>query len=215
MHRLKRFRPSPAMIVAIVALVLSLGGTSYAAIVLPAGSVGTKQLKSNAVVGAKVKTGSLTIGDISPGSLSKTSRVAYTSSEYSVPVNAQTTESAATVSLTVPKAGFVLVQGWVNAYSETYPGEFRVTVRDDATSAESRYNAMYVAANQQMSTGNAAVFPVTAGKRSFSVRVYWDAAGVLGAFGSVSAQFIPYDGAGRATPPALPAASPAQVTPQQ
>jgi len=215
MHRLKRFKPSPAMIVAIVALVLSLGGTSYAAIVLPAGSVGTKQLKSNAVVGSKVKTGSLTIGDISPASLSKISRVAYASSEYSVAVHAQTTESAATVSLTVPKAGFVLVQGWVMGVAETYPGEFRVTVRDDDTSAESRYNAMQVSASQQTTAGNAAVFPVTAGRRSFSVRVYWDSAGILGAFGTVVAQFIPYDGAGRATLPASPAAAPAQVTPQQ
>ena len=45
MDHIKRLRPSPAMIVAIVALVLSLGGTSYAAIVLPANSVGTTQIK--------------------------------------------------------------------------------------------------------------------------------------------------------------------------
>jgi len=54
------------MIVAIFALVLSLGGASYASIVLPAGSVGTTQLKKNAVVGSKVKNGSLTTSDIRP-----------------------------------------------------------------------------------------------------------------------------------------------------
>jgi hypothetical protein len=52
--------PSPAMIVACVALFVALGGTSYAAIVLPANSVGTKQIKKSAVTSAKVKTATLT-----------------------------------------------------------------------------------------------------------------------------------------------------------
>jgi hypothetical protein len=51
--------PSPAMIVACIALAIALGGTSYAAIRLPAGSVGTKQLKRGAVTGVKVKRNAL------------------------------------------------------------------------------------------------------------------------------------------------------------
>ena len=69
MHRILRHRPSPAMIVACVALFISLGGTSYAAITLPAGSVGTSRLKSNAVVGSEVKAGSLALSGISGASL--------------------------------------------------------------------------------------------------------------------------------------------------
>ena len=66
----KRFgRPSPTMVVALMALVLALGGTSYAAIKLPANSVGTKQLKRNAVTSAKVKNGSLAATDFKAGSL--------------------------------------------------------------------------------------------------------------------------------------------------
>lgn len=61
--------PSPAMIVAFVALFVALGGTSYAAIKLPANSVGTQQLKKNAVIGTKVKDGSLTGADLANGSL--------------------------------------------------------------------------------------------------------------------------------------------------
>jgi hypothetical protein len=45
---LKRL-PSPAMIVACMALVVALGGVSYAAGVLPANSVGPKQIKKRAV----------------------------------------------------------------------------------------------------------------------------------------------------------------------
>jgi hypothetical protein len=61
--------PSPAMIVACVALFVALGGTSYAAIVLPANSVGTKQIKKSAVTGVKVKNATLTGAKIKDASL--------------------------------------------------------------------------------------------------------------------------------------------------
>ena len=52
----KTFRaPSPALVISLIALFVALGGTSYAAITrLPANSVGTAQLKNNAVTGAKL-----------------------------------------------------------------------------------------------------------------------------------------------------------------
>jgi hypothetical protein len=56
-------RPSPAMLVALAALFVALGGTSYAALKLPKGSVGTSQLKKNAVTSPKVKPGSLLLSD--------------------------------------------------------------------------------------------------------------------------------------------------------
>lgn len=59
MRLLRRYLPSPAMVVACLALLVALGGTSYAAIRLPANSVGTKQLKRGAVTGVKVKSNSL------------------------------------------------------------------------------------------------------------------------------------------------------------
>ena len=71
--------PSPAMIVACVALVVALGGVSYAATVLPKNSVGTSQvqkkaitaskLHKNAVNGLKVKNGSLMAADFKAGQL--------------------------------------------------------------------------------------------------------------------------------------------------
>ena len=59
-HRLSRYVPSPAMVIACIALTVALAGTSYAAIRLPANSVGTAQLKKGAVTGAKVKKNSIT-----------------------------------------------------------------------------------------------------------------------------------------------------------
>lgn len=60
MRLLRRYLPSPAMVVACLALLVALGGTGYAAIKLPANSVGTKQLKRGAVTGVKVKSNALT-----------------------------------------------------------------------------------------------------------------------------------------------------------
>ena len=91
MRKILRRLPSPAMVVACIALAVALGGTSYAAITLPRNSVGTKQLqknsisafklqsnsvgpaklKINAVTGAKVKSDSLTGEQISETTLAK------------------------------------------------------------------------------------------------------------------------------------------------
>ena len=64
-----KHRPSPALVVASLALAVALGGTGYAAIVLPANSVGTPQLKKDAVTSVKVKNGSLLAVDFKAGQI--------------------------------------------------------------------------------------------------------------------------------------------------
>jgi hypothetical protein len=64
MRPLRFRRPSPALVVACLALLVALSGTGYAAVVaLPRGSVGTIQLKNGAVISLKVKDGSLKLAD--------------------------------------------------------------------------------------------------------------------------------------------------------
>jgi hypothetical protein len=65
-------RPSAAMIVSIIALVVALGGTGYAAVALPRNSVGTKQLKKRAVTSAKLKAGAVNGSKVSDDSLAGT-----------------------------------------------------------------------------------------------------------------------------------------------
>jgi hypothetical protein len=55
--------------VGLLALFIALGGTSYAAVKLPAGSVGGKQLARNAVSSPKVRNGSLLKRDFKAGQL--------------------------------------------------------------------------------------------------------------------------------------------------
>ena len=60
MSRLWKHRPSPAMIVAMLALFVAMGGTGYAVSKLPKGSVGSAQIRNNAVRSKHIKAGSIT-----------------------------------------------------------------------------------------------------------------------------------------------------------
>jgi hypothetical protein len=59
------------MAVALLALFVALGGTGYAVSKLPANSVGSKQLRENAVTSSKVKNHSLKAVDFAAGQLPK------------------------------------------------------------------------------------------------------------------------------------------------
>jgi len=63
-----RFRkPSPALVIAGLALAISLSGVSYAASVLPRNSVGTVQIRNGAIVSSKIKNRSLVALDFKAG----------------------------------------------------------------------------------------------------------------------------------------------------
>jgi hypothetical protein len=80
MRRLRVSRPSPALVVACIALAVALGGTGYATVLqVPRNSIGPAQLKSsavtsrklapNAVTSAKVRNRSLLRADFAIGQL--------------------------------------------------------------------------------------------------------------------------------------------------
>ena len=64
-----RTHVTSAHVIAMLALFVAMGGTGYAALKLPKNSVGSKQIRKNAVTGSKVKNGSLRAGDFAAGSL--------------------------------------------------------------------------------------------------------------------------------------------------
>lgn len=61
--------PSPAMVVALIALFVAMGGTGYAALKLSANSVGTRQLKKGAVTTSKLHRGAVTGSQVASNSL--------------------------------------------------------------------------------------------------------------------------------------------------
>jgi hypothetical protein len=68
MKRIFLRRPSPGTVLGMLALLVALGGTSYA-VTLPRNSVGTAQLRNNAVTSAKVRNGSLLAVDFRRGQI--------------------------------------------------------------------------------------------------------------------------------------------------
>jgi hypothetical protein len=64
-------RPSPAMIVALLALCLAVGGTAFAAVKLGKNAVKTKNIKNGAVTEAKIAGNAVTEGKIAGGAVTE------------------------------------------------------------------------------------------------------------------------------------------------
>lgn len=60
MTKYRPSRPSAGLVVAVVALIMALGGTAYAGVTLGKNTVGTKQLKNGAVTTKKIKNHAVT-----------------------------------------------------------------------------------------------------------------------------------------------------------
>jgi hypothetical protein len=70
MRTIRLRRPSPALVVACIALLVALGGTGYATVLqVPRNSVGTLQLQRNAVKAAKVAPNAIRTGHVLNGVL--------------------------------------------------------------------------------------------------------------------------------------------------
>jgi len=64
MSKVSSWRPSPAMVVALLALTVALGGSAYAAT-----KIGTKQIKAGAVTAKKIRAGAVTSAKIRTGAV--------------------------------------------------------------------------------------------------------------------------------------------------
>ena len=64
MGSLRSHKPTPALIISIMALLVALGGTGYAALGIPNGSVGTAQLRNGAITTKKLQNGAVTAAKI-------------------------------------------------------------------------------------------------------------------------------------------------------
>jgi hypothetical protein len=62
-------RPSPALVVALLALIVALGGTGYAAAKLPKNSVGSKQVKDSSLKAKDIAPGAIGEKSITPGAI--------------------------------------------------------------------------------------------------------------------------------------------------
>jgi hypothetical protein len=127
-------RPSPAMVVAVVALVAALSGSAYAA--LGKNSVGTKQLKAKAVTAGKIANNAVTSTKVAQNSL--TGSDINLSALGTVPsaTNAATAGNANTVGghAAACPAGTTLIRGVCFDAAARGPAE-SLTAAEDACAA--------------------------------------------------------------------------------
>jgi hypothetical protein len=71
MSRLLGHRPSPALVVAVLALFIAMAGTGYAAFELPANSVATAQLRDDAVTRSKLADHSVSTAQLAHNSATR------------------------------------------------------------------------------------------------------------------------------------------------
>ncbi len=137
MRRFHLSSPSPALVVSSIALVVALGGTSYAAFTLPRNSVGTRQLRNNAVTAAKLHNGAVNGRSIARGAVG-TDKIAN---------GAVTGAKLKLAGVTVPSAAnaahAVLADSATHA--STADSATRATSADSATRATNADNAAHAA----------------------------------------------------------------------
>lgn len=81
MRRMRSRRPSPALIISIIALCVALGGSAYAA-----KKIGTKSLKNKAVTTKKVKDGAITESKLGAGAVTDSKLGRVVSRKVTVPI---------------------------------------------------------------------------------------------------------------------------------
>jgi hypothetical protein len=131
MHRIARHRPAPATVIATIALAVALGGTGYAATVLPANSVGTTQVIDNSLLKKDFKAGQVPAGKPGP---------AGPSNALAQAVDGPVTLPAAGATigtLQIPKAGSYVI--WAKAVvSDNGSGDEAVACQFAAGNASDR-----------------------------------------------------------------------------
>ena len=161
-----RGKPSPALIVAILALIVAMAGGAYAAAV-PKNSVGPKQLKKNAVKSGKIVNGAVTSDKIANSAVTsgKIADKGVTSGKFFL--SGQTTVSFGNIngeecsSINIPAAGVTATDHVVVTPPAGWPDTFSITGTAEA-------NAVHVAACNTF-TGGGFVDPDGAGGVKFLV----------------------------------------------
>jgi hypothetical protein len=96
----RRLVPSPATLVACLALVLSLGGVGYAAT-----RIGTKDIANSAITSAKIKDGAVRPADLSPTTVASMRVRAYADVLVSPDLRLDHARSVGISTVTRPKVG--------------------------------------------------------------------------------------------------------------
>jgi hypothetical protein len=158
--RVLKRRISAANVVSLFALIIAMGGTSYAAATLAAHSVGTRELKDGAVTNAKVRRGSLFASAFAAGQLTPVYACGYLAGSgecHRVATSGQFNSPTLAASLSLP-AGNWLITGNVQGTPKD-TGAYTLTCYPMRAGTPGVLDAQTVHVNG----GNDAVIPIVVG----------------------------------------------------
>lgn len=121
-----RIRLSPATVIACTALAVALGGTGYAATVLPRNSVGTAQIRTDAVTSAKIRNGTLVRADFRRGQLTAGARGPRGPAGSAGPAGPTGPAGPAGTAASLPQGAVIDVQSAFGTTPSTFTGGFAV-----------------------------------------------------------------------------------------
>lgn len=133
----RRLRPSPALIIACLALFVALGGVGYAAFKLKPNSVKTKNIKNGAVKEKKIADGAVTTRKIADGAVTtgKIADKAVTSGKFFLSVastqNVGSIAGGACTTLNIPTPGLAATDHVLATPPPGYTDTFSLTADPD------------------------------------------------------------------------------------
>ena len=156
----KRLKPpSPALVLAVVALFVALGGTGYAALRLPRNSVGTIQIRNGAVINPKIRNGTilgskLKNGTVTAGKIDVKGLTVPNATHAVVAVTAQTAATAATATTATSATSATTATTAGTATTAASPGTLASGKTETGV-----YDVQFVAATAGDTGGAAITFP--------------------------------------------------------
>ncbi len=159
MRSIIRYRPSAAIVISMIALLVALGGTSVAAVskLLPANSVGTAQVVDGSLLVKDIKSGQLSPGTLGFAHVNKDGTLDKPNSRNVTVVSAKKLDNE---------------EHYCLATTGTTPARNAVATLDQSGSGEKRIrvfaNPTFVAQDCPTSQGTASAVVVTASDPPFS-----------------------------------------------
>ncbi|MEX2465172.1 MAG: hypothetical protein WD428_04760 [Gaiellaceae bacterium] len=191
MSKLRPRKPSPALVISCIALFVALTGSSYAVIVLPKGSVGTKQLRNNAVKSTKIANNQVTGADVneatlgevpsaasaglldgidSTGFLQNGAAVKQSTTLVDTSIEASSIQTVVQVTITAPAAGFIHLSARASLNNPTANNWVDAYLREGATEkGYTAWDAGDVDSNYDQMQSIDSVFAVAAGAHTYNL----------------------------------------------
>lgn len=191
MPRLRLRNPSPALVISCIALFVALSGSSYAVIVLPKNSVGTKQLRNNAVKSTKIANNQVTGADVneatlgevpsaasaglldgidSTGFLQNGAAVKQSTTLVDSSIETGSAQTVVQVTITAPAAGFIHLSARATVNNPTANNWVDAYLREGTTEKwYTAWDAGDVDSNYDQMQSIDSVFAVAAGAHTYNL----------------------------------------------